>query len=270
MLLRPRGMHGVRRGRARELDLTGPMPKGRPARHGGQRRPPPRRPRMPRTAEPPAPPRPSLEKPPPSAGRMVRLRARLARSQSGFGSTLLALLSRDRLDDETWDEIEDVLITADVGVTPARTITSDLRTKVKVEGTKDPRRGQGDAQDRAARPGGDPGQPRAADPAARGPPGGRPRGRRQRHRQDHHLRQARQVAGRRRQTVVLGAADTFRAAAADQLQTWGSGSARRSSARTRTRPTRPASPSTRCPSASSRRPTWCSSTPRGACTPRTT
>jgi fused signal recognition particle receptor len=69
---------------------------------------------------------------------MVRLRARLARSQSGFGSALLGLLSRDRLDDDTWDEIEEVLITADVGVTPARQITSDLRTKVKVEGMRTP------------------------------------------------------------------------------------------------------------------------------------
>ena len=47
-----------------------------------------------------------LERPPPSAGRLVRLRARLARSQSSVGSALLSLLSRDRLDDETWDEIE--------------------------------------------------------------------------------------------------------------------------------------------------------------------
>ena len=50
---------------------------------------------------------------------MVRLRARLARSQSSLGSALLNLLSRDRLDDDTWDEIEEVLITADVGVVPA-------------------------------------------------------------------------------------------------------------------------------------------------------
>ena len=63
-----------------------------------------------------APAKPYLEKPPPSAGRMVRLRARLARSQTGFGAVLLTLLSRDRLDDDTWDEIEEALITADVGV----------------------------------------------------------------------------------------------------------------------------------------------------------
>src|SRR5580658_3792020 len=79
-----------------------------------------------------------LERPPPSAGRLVRLRARLARSQSSVGSVLLGLLSRDRLDDETWDEIEEVLITADVGVAPARLMVDDLRTKVKVLGVRGP------------------------------------------------------------------------------------------------------------------------------------
>src|SRR6202034_2204181 len=133
VLLRPRGMHGVRRSRVRELDMTGSMPKlsDDSSAAGGTATatapaPPAQRP------APAAPPRPTLEKPPPSAGRMVRLRARLARSQSGFGSALLGLLSRDRLDDDTWDEIEEVLITADVGVTPARQIVSDLRTRVKV------------------------------------------------------------------------------------------------------------------------------------------
>src|SRR6202034_1278459 len=79
-----------------------------------------------------------LERPPPSAGRMVRLRARLARSQSSVGSALLSLLSRDRLDDDTWDEMEEVLITADVGVAPARIMVDDLRTKVKVLGVRGP------------------------------------------------------------------------------------------------------------------------------------
>src|SRR3984885_11102615 len=79
-----------------------------------------------------------VERPPPSAGRMVRLRARLARSQSSVGTALLNLLSRDRLDDETWDEIEEVLITADVGGGPARLMVDDLRTKVKVLGARGP------------------------------------------------------------------------------------------------------------------------------------
>src|SRR5580693_4350719 len=79
-----------------------------------------------------------VERPPPSAGRMVRLRARLARSQNSVGSALLNLLSRDKLDDETWDEIEEVLITADVGVVPARLMVDDLKTKVKVLGVRGP------------------------------------------------------------------------------------------------------------------------------------
>jgi fused signal recognition particle receptor len=69
------------------------------------------------TAEPSLPPvapgpAPVAEAPPPLAGRMVRLRGRLARSESGFGAVLLGLLSRDGLDDQQWEEIEDTLIGA--------------------------------------------------------------------------------------------------------------------------------------------------------------
>ena len=83
MLLRPRGMHGVRRGRARELDLTGPMPKASDSTASGggtatATAPPPASELLAPQA-PAAPPRPTLEKPPPSAGRMIRLRARLDR-----------------------------------------------------------------------------------------------------------------------------------------------------------------------------------------------
>src|SRR5437879_2131324 len=61
--------------------------------------------RAPTPEAPPAPP--EIEVPPPSAGRLVRLRARLSRSQNALGKTLLTLLSRDTLDDDAWDEIED-------------------------------------------------------------------------------------------------------------------------------------------------------------------
>src|SRR3984893_10742711 len=104
MLLRPRGMHGGRRGRARELDLTGPMPKASDQNSSGTgtatATAPPTAAELLAPTPPAAPPKPSLEKPPPSAGRMGRLRARLARSQGGLGAALLRLLSRDRLDDE--------------------------------------------------------------------------------------------------------------------------------------------------------------------------
>ncbi|HTR90636.1 MAG TPA: signal recognition particle-docking protein FtsY [Trebonia sp.] len=225
MLLRPRGMHGVRRSRARELDLTGSMPKigDSDTETGGGTStitaPPP--PRTAETPAPPVPPQPTIEKPPPSAGRMVRLRARLARSQSGFGNALLALLSRDRLDDDTWDEIEEVLITADVGVTPARQIVSDLRTKVKVEGTRTPDEVRSMLREELLA--------QVETPASRSL-------RTQRHEGRPAVvlvvgvngtgktttcgKLARALVGDG-ETVVLGAADTFRAAAADQLQTWG-------------------------------------------------
>ncbi len=227
MLLRPRGTRGVRRGRAGG-DIAAGGGTGTITRDG---------PESESTAgaatvtapapAPPAPPagqpvaEPVLEKPPPSAGRMVRLRARLARSQTGFGSALLNLLSRDRLDEDTWDEIEEVLITADVGVTPARQIVSDLRTKVKVEGTRtvDEVRAMLRAEllaqveteaSRALRT-----QRHEGHPAVILVVGVNGTGK-----TTTCGKLARSLIGDG-QAVVLGAADTFRAAAADQLQTWG-------------------------------------------------
>jgi fused signal recognition particle receptor len=225
MLLRPRGTRGVRRGRAGG-DLgsgTGTGTITRPdtdtdtAGTETAQAPP-----VPRPAGTPAPPEPPVvEKPPPSAGRMMRLRARLARSQTGFGAALLGLLSRDRLDDDTWDEIEEVLITADVGVTPARQIVSELRTRVKVEGTRTPEEVR--AMLRAEL------LAQVETPASRAL-------RTQRHEGRPAVilvvgvngtgktttvgKLARSLVGDG-DTVVLGAADTFRAAAVDQLQTWG-------------------------------------------------
>src|SRR5580698_2451876 len=225
VLLRPRGMHGVRRGRARELDLTGPMPRASDGAAGTSGTgtatlPPPTEQQAP-PDYPEAPAEPTFEKPPPSAGRMVRLRARLARSQGGFGSALLGLLSRDRLDDETWQEIEEVLIIADVGVTPARQITSDLRTRVKVEGSRSPGelramlRGELLAQveteaSRALRTQRHEGRPAVVLVVGVNGTG----------KTTTCGKLARSLVGDG-ETVVLGAADTFRAAAADQLQTWG-------------------------------------------------
>jgi fused signal recognition particle receptor len=162
-----------------------------------------------------------VERPPPSAGRLVRLRARLARSQSSMGSVLLNLLSRDRLDDDTWDEIEEVLITADVGVVPARLMVDDLRTKVKVLGTRgapevrDLLRGElltqlGEDTDRSLQT-----APHGSQPAVVLMVGVNGTGK-----TTTCGKLARSLIGDGH-TVLLGAADTFRAAAADQLQTWG-------------------------------------------------
>jgi fused signal recognition particle receptor len=166
-------------------------------------------------------PAPPVEKPPPSAGRLVRLRSRLARSQSALGGVLLGLLSSDHLDEQTWDEIEETLITADMGVAPAQQVVEDLRTEVKVAGTRDTEsvrsllRGQLLAQvgvdmDRTlhtARHGDRPAVVLVVGVNGTG-------------KTTTCAKLARVLIGDG-QSVLLGAADTFRAAAADQLQTWG-------------------------------------------------
>jgi fused signal recognition particle receptor len=172
-------------------------------------------------APPAAPPSPAVEKPPPLAGRLTRLRGRLARSQSALGGVLLSLLSSGRLDDETWDEIEETLITADMGVAPARQVVEDLRTEVKVAGTRDPEevrsllKGElltqiGTDLDRSlhtARHGDRPAVVLVVGVNGTG-------------KTTTCAKLARALIGDG-QSVLLGAADTFRAAAADQLQTWG-------------------------------------------------
>ncbi|WP_285732263.1 signal recognition particle-docking protein FtsY [Nocardiopsis sp. ATB16-24] len=165
---------------------------------------------------------PELETPPPSAGRMVRLRARLARSQSSFGQGLLNLLASDSLDEDTWEEIEDLLITADIGVTSATQIVESLRTRVKVLGTRGPEEVRAllreellthistDA-DRTVRT-----EPHGERPAVIMVVGVNGTGK-----TTTTGKLARVLVGDGR-SVVLGAADTFRAAASEQLQTWGS------------------------------------------------
>jgi len=171
---------------------------------------------------PPVPPGPApvAEAPTPLAGRMVRLRSRLARSQSGFGAVLLGLLSRDGLDDQTWEEIEDTLIAADIGVAPSRQLVDELRTQVKVEGARgdqarallrtDLIQAIGADQDRSLRIG-----PHGDRPAVVLIVGVNGTGK-----TTVCGKLARALIGEG-QSVLLGAADTFRAAAADQLETWG-------------------------------------------------
>jgi fused signal recognition particle receptor len=165
-------------------------------------------------------PAPVAEAPPPLAGRMARLRGRLARSQSGFGAVLLGLLSRDGLDDQTWEEIEDTLISADIGVVPSRQLVDELRTQVKVEGARgdavkallraDLIQAIGADQDRSLRIG-----PHGDRPAVMLVVGVNGTGK-----TTVCGKLARALIGEG-QSVLLGAADTFRAAAADQLETWG-------------------------------------------------
>jgi fused signal recognition particle receptor len=81
---------------------------------------------------------PLVEQPAPALGRMGRLRARLSRSNNAIGRGLLLLLSSDNLDDDTWEEIEDTLLMADLGVPGTQDLVARLKERVRVEGVDDP------------------------------------------------------------------------------------------------------------------------------------
>ncbi|MEU7933242.1 signal recognition particle-docking protein FtsY [Micromonospora echinofusca] len=166
-------------------------------------------------------PAPVLEVPEPTAGRLVRLRSRLSRSQNAFGKGLLGLLSRDHLDEDAWEEIEDSLITADVGIDATREIVDRLRERTRVLGT----RSAGELRallaaelvnaldptlDRSLRT-----APKEGVPAVVLVVGVNGAGK------TTTCGKIARVLVADGRTVLLGAADTFRAAAADQLETWG-------------------------------------------------
>ncbi|MFD0560274.1 signal recognition particle-docking protein FtsY [Stackebrandtia endophytica] len=163
---------------------------------------------------------PAIEVPEPTAGRLVRLRARLSRSNNALGKGLLSLLSRDRLDDDVWEEIEELLITADVGLEPTMQIVERLRERTRVLGTRTSdqlrellheeltRALEIDA-DRSVNTSGADGKPGVilvvgVNGAGKTTTCGK-------------VARVLVADGKR---VLLGAADTFRAAAADQLETW--------------------------------------------------
>ncbi|MGR6965602.1 signal recognition particle-docking protein FtsY [Geodermatophilus sp. URMC 61] len=162
-----------------------------------------------------------FETPPPSAGRMTRLRSRLARSQSSLGRGLLSVLARERLTEDDWEEVEETLLAADVGVAATQQIVDRLRTQSMVLATAS---GQelrqllvrelttvlGPDLDRSLgvdRHDGLPGIVLVVGVNGAG-------------KTTTVGKIARVLVGDGK-SVVLGAADTFRAAAADQLETWG-------------------------------------------------
>ena len=168
--------------------------------------------------EAPAPPAPTVEKPEGTASRLTRLRQRLARSQGGLGRGLLALLSRDRLDEDTWESIEDTLLTADVGVKPTQELVENLRTRLRVEGEADPRTVLREELislvdpelDRRLSVTGTDGNPGVVLVVGVNGSG-----------KTTTVGKIARILVAEDRSVVLGAADTFRAAAVEQLATWG-------------------------------------------------
>ena len=170
--------------------------------------------------EPPAEVAPPVERPETAASRLVRLRERLSKSQGPLGRGLLALLSRDVVDEDTWEEIEDTLITADVGVAPTQDLVARLRTRIKVEGKTskgveeilreelitlvDP------SMDRSLKVSRHEGRPGVVLVVGVNGTG-----------KTTTVGKLARVLVAEDKQVVLGAADTFRAAAVEQLATWG-------------------------------------------------
>jgi len=163
---------------------------------------------------------PAVETPEPTAGRLVRLRGRLARSQSLLGRGLLAVLSRDRLDEQAWEEIEETLISADVGVAATGEIVARLREQTRVEGTRtgtELRTMLSRELVAALEPGLDRSlraSPHDGYPAVVLVVGVNGSGK------TTTCGKIARVLIADGHTVLLGAADTFRAAAAEQLTTW--------------------------------------------------
>ena len=164
---------------------------------------------------------PTRERPEAPAGRLRRLRARLARSNTALGKGLLALLSGGKLDEAAWEEVEDTLLAADLGVAATTDLVDALRTKVAVEGSTDEATVRGwlraellalvdPSMDRSIVSSRVDGRPACVLVVGVNGTG-----------KTTTVGKLARVFVAEDKDVVLGAADTFRAAAADQLQTWG-------------------------------------------------
>ncbi|MEQ6903293.1 signal recognition particle-docking protein FtsY [Nocardioides sp. YIM 152588] len=169
---------------------------------------------------PPAPEAPELERPEKPSSRLVRLRQRLAGSGT-FGRGLLGLLSRDSLDEDTWEAIEDLLIGADIGVGPTQELVERLRTRMRVEGGTDGAAAReilreelialvDPSMDRSLQVSGADGNPGVLLVVGVNGTG-----------KTTTVGKIARILVAEERTALLAAADTFRAAATEQLATWG-------------------------------------------------
>ncbi|PFG16438.1 signal recognition particle-docking protein FtsY [Propionicimonas paludicola] len=161
------------------------------------------------------------EQPEAPESRLARLRRRLSASNNPFAKGLLSLLSADTLDAATWDDLEASLITADLGVGPTTELVEALRKELSVSGGADADRAKAVLRDELLRLVG-PDTNRGLNlTGADGVPGvilvvgvngtGK----------TTTIGKLARVLVAEQHSVVLAAADTFRAAAAEQLKTWG-------------------------------------------------
>src|SRR5690606_10489255 len=78
----------------------------------------------------------AVEEPEPAAGRIERLRGRLSKSRSALGQGLLGLLGAGDLDEDSWEEIEDTLLVADLGASTTTEIVEKLREQLSTRGVR--------------------------------------------------------------------------------------------------------------------------------------
>ena len=163
----------------------------------------------------------TAEAPEQPASRMVRLRRRLASAHNGLARALADLLSADKLDAATWEGFETTLLAADLGVGPTTELVDALRTKIGVEGVSDPAQAKAILHDELLALV-DPGLDRSLNlqhvpgvPAVVLVVGVNGTGK------TTLVGRLARLLVAQGMTVLLGAADTFRAAATEQLTTWG-------------------------------------------------
>jgi fused signal recognition particle receptor len=162
-----------------------------------------------------------VETPLPVEGRLTRLRERLVKSNNVLGKGLLALLSSDKIDENVWDEVEETLLLADLGTEPTMQLVDALRERVKVLGTRSPDHVKALLREELIKLV-DPTMDRslhverhADKPAVMMVVGVNGVGK------TTTVGKLARVLVAEDKDVLLGAADTFRAAASEQLATWG-------------------------------------------------
>lgn len=157
----------------------------------------------------------------PAAGRLGRLRGRLSKSQNVFGQSVLGMLSAGDLDDDAWEEIEDTLLMADLGTTITMDVVEKLREKIAERGVSSEEEARTMLREtliEACKPELDrsiKAMPYEGKPAVIMLVGVNGTGK------TTTTGKLARVLVSMGHKVLLGAADTFRAAAADQLETWG-------------------------------------------------
>lgn len=165
---------------------------------------------------------PAIETPEAAGTRMQRLKARLSKSGNPFGKALFNILAKDQLSEADWEDVEDTLLLADVGAEASEQLVEELRNDARIAGQSDPAEVRAALKDKLLKlVGTDVDRRLNADKEGANKPsviimvGVNGTGK-----TTTAGKLSRLLVSESKQ-VMLGAADTFRAAAADQLETWG-------------------------------------------------